>query len=124
MNNFLYGNSDPSELRNDLRGEPVPGQTTTGASAVHSHMTNTRMTDPEVLELRFPVRVEEFSIRRGLGWGEGTYCRCGDGAVRKLRFLGAHDGNAALFQSAHRPPMGLQGGGPGQIVEKTDWSRQ
>ncbi len=56
-----------------------------GASAIQTHMTNTRMTDPEVLELRYPVRLEEFSIRRGSG-GAGRW-RGGDGSVRRIRFL-------------------------------------
>jgi 5-oxoprolinase (ATP-hydrolysing) len=82
-----------------------------GASAVHSHMTNTRMTDPEVLELRFPVRVEEFAIRRGSG-GQGRF-RGGDGVVRKLRFL--EPMTATILSSSRRTqPYGLAGGGPGK----------
>jgi 5-oxoprolinase (ATP-hydrolysing) len=73
-------------------------------------MTNTRMTDPEVLELRFPVQVEEFSIRRGSG-GRGRFCG-GDGAVRRLRFL---EPMTATILSSNRvtQPYGLEGGSPG-----------
>jgi 5-oxoprolinase (ATP-hydrolysing) len=73
-------------------------------------MTNTRMTDPEVLELRFPVRNEAFSIRPNSG-GEGQW-RGGDGAVRELRFL---EPMTATFLTSHRvvPPFGLDGGEPG-----------
>jgi 5-oxoprolinase (ATP-hydrolysing) len=69
MNNFLYGNARYQNYET-ICGGTGAGPDHHGTSAVHSHMTNTRMTDPEVLELRFPVRVEEFAIRRGSGgWG-------------------------------------------------------
>ncbi|KAB2888369.1 MAG: hydantoinase B/oxoprolinase family protein, partial [Desulfobulbaceae bacterium] len=86
------------------------GMVRTGTAAVHSHMTNTRMTDPEVLESRFPVRVEEFAIRRGSG-GAGRFPG-GDGAVRRLRFLEAM---TATILSSHRTtePYGLAGGSAG-----------
>ena len=67
MNNFLFGNATYAILRNHLRRQSAPGPGFPGASAVQTHMTNTRMTDPEVLELRYPVRLEEFSIRSRLG---------------------------------------------------------
>nr|WP_320009785.1 hydantoinase B/oxoprolinase family protein [uncultured Desulfobulbus sp.] len=113
MNNFLYGNATHQNYET-ICGGTGAGPDHDGASAVHSHMTNTRMTDPEVLELRFPVRVEEFSIRRGSG-GRGHYCG-GDGAVRKLRFL---EPMTATLLSSNRltAPYGLQGGGPGQCGE-------
>jgi 5-oxoprolinase (ATP-hydrolysing) len=74
-------------------------------------MTNTRMTDPEGLELRFPVRVEAFALRRGSG-GEGRF-HGGDGVVRKLRFL---EPMTATILSSNRvtAPYGLNGGGPGK----------
>ena len=81
-----------------------------GASAVHSHMTNTRITDPEVLEQRYPVRVERFAIRRGSG-GAGRY-RGGDGVVRELTFL-APMTLSLLSQHRGEGPGGLAGGGPG-----------
>ena len=79
-------------------------------------MTNSRITDPEILETRFPVLLEEFSIRQGSG-GEGKF-RGGNGVVRKFRFL--KDMNAAIL-SSHRklPPFGLKGGMPGKCGKNT-----
>ncbi|MDD2462374.1 MAG: hydantoinase B/oxoprolinase family protein [Desulfobulbus sp.] len=110
MNNFLYGNAEHQNYET-LCGGTGAGPDHDGASAVHSHMTNTRMTDPEVLELRFPVRVEAFAIRRGSG-GEGQW-HGGDGVVRKLRFL---EPMTATILSSNRinAPYGLNGGGPGK----------
>jgi 5-oxoprolinase (ATP-hydrolysing) len=82
-----------------------------GASAVHTHMTNTRITDPEVLEARFPVRLLEFSVRRGSG-GAGRH-RGGDGVVREIQALGPLSG-AILSERRSRAPFGLAGGAPGQ----------
>ena len=110
MNNIFYGN-DRYQNYDTVCGGTGAGPDYPGISAVHSHMTNTRMTDPEVLEARFPVRLEEFSIRRGSG-GAGRY-HGGNGVVRKLRFL---DAMTATVLSSHRvvPPFGLAGGEPGQ----------
>ena len=110
MNNVFYGN-DRYQNYDTVCGGTGAGPAHPGTSAVHSHMTNTRMTDPEVLELRFPVRVEEFSIRRGSG-GAGRH-RGGNGVVRKLRFL---EPMTVTVLSSHRvvPPFGLAGGEPGQ----------
>ncbi|MDH3640097.1 MAG: hydantoinase B/oxoprolinase family protein, partial [Gammaproteobacteria bacterium] len=85
-----------------------------GCAAVHTHMTNTRLTDPEVLEWRFPVRLEHFGIRPGSG-GAGRY-RGGDGVVRRIRFL---EPMTVSILSGHRrvPPFGLAGGEPGQCGE-------
>jgi len=109
MNNFLYGN-DKIQNYETICGGTGAGPTHPGTSAVHSHMTNTRMTDPEVLEWRFPVRVEEFSIRKNSG-GNGHF-KGGDGAVRRMRFL---EPMTATFLSLHREtdPYGLEGGLPG-----------
>ena len=109
MNNFLYGNAEYQNYET-ICGGTGAGPDHHGTSAVHSHMTNTRMTDPEVLELRFPVRVEEFSIRRGSG-GRGRH-HGGDGVVRRMRFLEAM---TATVLSSHRvtEPYGLEGGSPG-----------
>jgi 5-oxoprolinase (ATP-hydrolysing) len=88
-------------------------------------MTNTRMTDPEVLELRYPVRLEEFSIRRGSG-GAGKW-RGGDGAVRRIRFM---EPMTAVIVASRRdiPPFGLEGGVDGaagrQWVERADGNRE
>ncbi len=110
MNNFVYGN-DAFQNYETICGGTGAGAGFDGASAVHSHMTNTRMTDPEVLESRFPVRLEEFSIRRGSG-GAGRW-RGGDGARRRLRFL---EGCTVTVLSSHRivPPHGAAGGLPGK----------
>ncbi len=110
MNNIFYGN-DRYQNYDTVCGGTGAGPDYPGASAVHSHMTNTRMTDPEVLEARFPVRLEEFSIRRGSG-GAGRQ-RGGDGVVRKLRFM---EPMTATVLSSHRvvPTFGLGGGGTGQ----------
>ena len=110
MNNFLYGNAKRQNY-DTVCGGAGAGRDFPGADAVHTHMTNTRMTDPEVLELRYPVRCEALSIRRGSG-GKGRR-RGGDGVVRKLRFLEAM---TATVLSSHRvvPPFGLAGGEPGK----------
>lgn len=110
MNNFVYGN-DTYQNYETICGGTGAGDGFNGASAVHSHMTNTRMTDPEVLETRFPVRVDEFSIRRGSG-GAGAYSG-GNGILRKLRFL---EPMTATVLSSHRqiPPHGTAGGAPGK----------
>ena len=113
MNSFVYGNERYQNYET-ICGGTGAGNGFDGASAVQSHMTNTRMTDPEVLETRFPVRVEEFSIRRGSG-GHGRY-HGGDGVVRKLRFLEAM---TMTVLSSHRRTraFGLAGGEAGQPGE-------
>ena len=84
MNNFLFGDAH-RQYYETICGGTGAGPGFDGTSAIHSHMTNTRMTDPEVLELRYPVRLERFAIRRGSG-GDGKW-RGGDGAIRRIRFL-------------------------------------
>ncbi|MFT6452215.1 MAG: 5-oxoprolinase (ATP-hydrolyzing) [Halocynthiibacter sp.] len=113
MNNFVYGNETYQNYET-ICGGAGAGNGFVGASAVHTHMTNTRMTDPEVLETRFPVRVEEFSIRNGSG-GKGKYAG-GEGILRRLRFL---EPMTATVLSSHRqtPPHGASGGGPGALGE-------
>lgn len=115
MNNFVYGN-DAFQNYETICGGTGAGDGFNGANAVHSHMTNTRMTDPEVLETRFPVRVDEFSIRQGSG-GKGQFTG-GEGIIRKLRFL---EPMTATVLSSHRetPPHGASGGGAGAIGENT-----
>lgn len=110
MNNFVYGN-DVYQNYETICGGTGAGKGFNGTDAVHSHMTNTRLTDIEVLENRFPVRVEEFSIRRGSG-GDGANTG-GAGIVRKMRFL---EGMTATILSSHRhtDPYGLDGGGAGK----------
>ncbi len=115
MNNFTFGNAD-FQYYETICGGAGAGPGFPGADAVHTHMTNSRITDPEILETRFPVLLEEFSIRKGSG-GDGK-CRGGNGVVRKLRFL--KDMNAAIL-SSHRkfPPFGLKGGMPGKCGKNT-----
>ncbi|MBE0584842.1 MAG: hydantoinase B/oxoprolinase family protein, partial [Desulfofustis sp.] len=106
MNNFVYGNETYQNYET-ICGGTGAGPDHPGTSAVHSHMTNTRMTDPEVVEWRFPVRLESFAIRKGSG-GRGRYSG-GDGVVRELRFL---EPMTATILSSHREtaPYGLDGG--------------
>lgn len=113
MNNFVYGNERYQNYET-ICGGTGAGNGFHGASAVHSHMTNTRMTDPEVLEERFPVRLEEFAIRTGSG-GEGRW-QGGEGILRRLRFLEAA---TVTVLSSHRkvPPHGTADGGPGKVGE-------
>ncbi|MDE8349807.1 MAG: hydantoinase B/oxoprolinase family protein [Acidocella sp.] len=120
MNNFLFGDAT-RQYYETICGGAGAGPGFNGTSAVHTHMTNTRMTDPEIMELRYPVRVEEFSIRRDSGGGGKYYG--GDGAVRKLRFL--EPMVATIVSSRRRQgPFGLQGGQAGavgrQYVERHD----
>ncbi len=109
MNNFVYGNETYQNYET-ICGGTGAGPDHPGTSAVHSHMTNTRMTDPEVVEWRFPVRLESFSIRTGSG-GRGRY-NGGDGVIRALRFL---EPMTATILSSHREiaPYGLAGGNDG-----------
>jgi 5-oxoprolinase (ATP-hydrolysing) len=125
MNNFTFGDEAseasapgaaadlPVQYYETICGGAGAGPGFDGASAVHTHMTNTRLTDPEVLEWRFPVLLESFSLRRGSG-GVGRW-RGGDGVVRRVRFL--RDGLRASILSQHReiPPYGLAGGSPGAV---------
>ena len=92
-------------------GRLSTGQAHSGTSGVHSHMTNSRLTDPEVLEWRYPVLLEEFALRPGSG-GDGQF-RGGDGVVRRIRF---HEPMTLAILSGHRhvPPPGLDGGGAGK----------
>ena len=110
MNNFVWGN-DTHQNYETICGGTGAGPHFDGTSAVHCHMTNTRMTDPEVLEQRFPVIVEEFSIRKGSG-GAGKH-RGGDGVVRKLRFLEPMTATVLSLNRRTCPP-GAKGGAPGR----------
>jgi len=111
MNNLLFGN-ERFGYYETIGGGSGATADAPGADAVHCHMTNTRLTDPEVLEQRFPVRVEDFSIRRGSGGG-GRH-RGGDGIVRKLRFLESLE--VSLLTGRREPyrPYGMAGGQPGR----------
>jgi len=109
MNNFTFGN-DRYQYYETICGGSGAGDGFHGADCVHTHMTNTRLTDPEVLEWRYPVLIEEFAVRRGSG-GAGRW-RGGNGAVRRIRFL---EPMTAAILSGHRrvPPYGMAGGKPG-----------
>jgi 5-oxoprolinase (ATP-hydrolysing) len=113
MNNFIWGN-ETFQNYETIAGGTGAGPGFAGCDAVQSHMTNTRMTDPEVLEKRFPVRLEEFSIRQGSG-GAGRWPG-GNGAVRRLRFL-APVTVTTLCGSRRIAPFGAMGGGPGATGE-------
>ena len=120
MNNFTFGN-DEYQYYETLCGGSGAGRDFDGTDAVHTNMTNTRLTDPEVLEWRYPVRVEEFSIRGNSG-GEGR-SKGGNGAVRRIRFL--EPMTASILSSRRRvPPCGMDGGKPGSpgrnAVERKD----
>ena len=109
MNNVLFGDDRFGYYETVCGGSGAsPGHA--GASAVHTHMTNTRITDPEVLEHRFPVRLERFAVRRGSG-GEGAF-RGGDGTVRELTFL-APMSLSLVTQHRVEEPYGAAGGGAG-----------
>jgi 5-oxoprolinase (ATP-hydrolysing) len=111
MNNLNFGNAKYQYYETICSGSPA-GPGFDGTDAVHTHMTNTRLTDPEVLEFRYPVVLEDFHIRTGSG-GRGKW-KAGDGIVRTIRFLETMD---CTILSGHRrvPPFGLAGGGPGQV---------
>jgi len=111
MNNLTFGNDRVQYYETICSGAPA-GPGFNGADAVHTHMTNSRLTDPEVLEFRFPVLLEDFHIRKGSG-GRGKWS-AGAGTQRTIRFLEEMD---CAILSSHRKvrPHGLEGGEPGQV---------
>jgi 5-oxoprolinase (ATP-hydrolysing) len=120
MNNFTFGDAT-RQYYETICGGSGAGPGFDGTSAVQTHMTNSRLTDPEVLEFRFPVILEDFRIREGSG-GEGKW-RGGDGVVRRIRFR--EPMTASLLANRRRvAPFGLEGGGPGALgkgrVERAD----
>jgi 5-oxoprolinase (ATP-hydrolysing) len=120
MNNFTFGN-ERHQYYETIAGGAGAGPGFDGASGVQTHMTNSRLTDPEVLETRFPVILDEFRLRAGSG-GEGRW-RGGDGVVRRVRFREAM--TAGILSNRRRvPPFGLEGGAPGALglnrVERAD----
>ncbi|MGE5367343.1 MAG: hydantoinase B/oxoprolinase family protein [Betaproteobacteria bacterium] len=118
MNNLNFGNAQYQYYETICSGSPA-GPGFPGTDAVHTHMTNTRLTDPEVLEFRYPVLLEDFHIRKDSG-GQGRW-KAGDGIRRTIRFLEKME---CTILSGHRrvPPFGLAGGGDGQIGE--NWVRR
>ena len=111
MNNFTFGN-DRYQYYETIAGGAGASAASDGASAVQTHMTNSRLTDPEIFEDRFPVLLERFSVRAGSG-GTGAH-RGGDGVVRHVRFREAM--TAGILSNRRRvPPFGLAGGGDGAV---------
>jgi 5-oxoprolinase (ATP-hydrolysing) len=115
MNNLTYGNKKYQYYETICSGSPAgqmnDGHGFNGTSGVHTHMTNSRLTDPEILELRFPVLLEDFHIREGSG-GKGKW-HAGDGTRRTVRFLEKME-CAILSSHRNRPPEGIEGGGHGE----------
>ena len=110
MNNLTFGNQRAQYYETICSGAPA-GPGFDGVAAVQTHMTNSRLTDPEVLELRYPVMLERFEIRRGSG-GKGTW-RAGDGTLRVIRFLERME--CAILSGFRRMrPFGTNGGEPGE----------
>ena len=115
MNNLTFGNERYQYYETICSGSPA-GPGFPGTDAVHTHMTNTRLTDPEILEFRYPVVLEDFHIRKGSG-GRGKW-NAGDGIRRTIRFLEKME---CTILSGHRriPPFGMAGGENGQVGENS-----
>jgi 5-oxoprolinase (ATP-hydrolysing) len=118
MNNILFGNEQFGYYETVCGGSGA-GPNFDGTDAVHTHMTNTRITDPEIIEHRYPVRLEKFAIRKDSG-GNGRY-RGGNGVIREIKFL-APMSLSVVTQHRKEKPFGLHGGEPGlpgeQIVKR------
>ncbi|MCE9659383.1 MAG: hydantoinase B/oxoprolinase family protein [Burkholderiales bacterium] len=123
MNNFTFGN-ERYQYYETISGGSGAGEGFAGTSVVQTHMTNSRLTDPEVLEFRFPVRLDSYAIRPGSG-GRGRW-NGGDGAVRRVRFLEPMTASI-LSNNRHQGAFGAHGGGAGapgiNRVERADGSR-
>jgi 5-oxoprolinase (ATP-hydrolysing) len=120
MNNFTFGNAR-YQYYETISGGSGAGPGFSGCSVVQTHMTNSRLTDPEVLEFRFPVRLESYSIRKGSG-GKGQF-NGGDGGIRRVRFL--EPMTASILSNGRTvPAFGMSGGAPGGVgsarVERAD----
>jgi 5-oxoprolinase (ATP-hydrolysing) len=118
MNNLTFGNDEYQYYETICSGSSA-GPGFSGADAVHTHMTNSRLTDPEILELRYPALLEDFHIREGSG-GKGKW-HAGDGTQRTIRFL---EKLQCAILSGHRRvrPFGLDSGEPGELGE--NWVRR
>ena len=112
MNNLTFGDARFGYYETVCGGSGATADRD-GADAVHTHMTNTRLTDPEVLEHRYPLRIVEFAIRRGSG-GKGRR-RGGDGVVRRIEFLRPLHVSLLSERRGPYPPYGLEGGAPGAL---------
>ncbi len=125
MNNLTFGNERFGYYETICGGAGATAMAA-GCDAVHTHMTNTRLTDPETVERRFPVRVLEFSIRRGSG-GQGQH-RGGDGITRRLEFLEPLKVSILAERRGPYPPYGMHGGQPGSLgrqwIEQADGTRR
>jgi len=110
MNNILFGN-DHFGYYETVCGGSGAGPGFNGADAVHTHMTNTRITDPEIFEHRYPTRLEKFAIRKGSG-GNGKF-KGGDGVVREMTFLEPMD-LCIVSQHRNKGPFGMAGGENGK----------
>jgi len=123
MNNVTFGN-ERYQYYETVSGGTGAGPGFDGCDTVQAHMTNSRLTDPEILEWRYPVRIDEHSIRHGSG-GAGKW-HGGNGATRRIRFL---EPMTAAILAGHRrvPNFGMAGGGPGGLgrtwIERRDGSR-
>jgi 5-oxoprolinase (ATP-hydrolysing) len=123
MNNFTFGN-ERYQYYETVSGGTGAGEGFDGTDTVQAHMTNSRLTDPEVLEWRYPVRIDGHAIRKGSG-GAGKW-HGGNGATRRVRFL---EPMTAAILAGHRlvPPYGMAGGKPGEVgrnwVERADGTR-
>ncbi|MDB6137910.1 MAG: hypothetical protein JWO94_982, partial [Verrucomicrobiaceae bacterium] len=115
MNNLLFGNEHFGYYET-IAGGAGAGKGYAGASALHTHMTNTAITDPEILEQRYPVRLREFAIRKGSG-GKGQWCG-GDGVIREFEFLEPLT-VSLLTQHRQAGPFGLEGGHVGALGTQT-----
>ena len=127
MNNFTFGN-ETYQYYETISGGSGAGPGFDGTSVVQTHMTNSRLTDPEVLEFRFPVRLESYEIRKGSGGdgGPGGW-RGGDGGVRRVRFL--EPMTASILSNGRTvPAFGMAGGRPGALgvnrIERRDGRRE
>ncbi len=124
MNNFTFGN-EHYQYYETICGGSGAGPNFHGTDAVHTHMTNSRLTDPEILETRYPVQVESFCLRPDSG-GKGKYSG-GNGVIRRIKFL---EPMTANILSGHRrvPPFGLNGGEAGQVgrnwIERQDGTQE
>jgi 5-oxoprolinase (ATP-hydrolysing) len=116
MNNLLFGDATFGYYETICGGAGATS-TADGASAVHTHMTNTRLTDPEVLEQRYPIRLRRFAVR-GASGGAGRH-RGGDGVLRELEFLKPLEVSILSQRRGPYPPYGLEGGQPGQLGRNT-----
>ena len=124
MNNFTFGNA-AHQYYETISGGSGAGPGFAGTSVVQTHMTNSRLTDPEVLEFRFPVRLDSYEIRAGSG-GAGQW-RGGDGGVRRVRFL--EPMTASILSNGRVvPAFGMDGGQPGALginrIERADGRRE